>query len=90
MDKYYQSEGGIQIILQLPVSVKEEGDIFVAFCPVFHISSKGKSMEDAMNNIKNDLEKFLDNEKTQLKYHDVLKDYGIRDIEIVDVVVHEK
>jgi hypothetical protein len=47
-------------------------------------------MEDAMNNIKIDLEKFLDNEETQLKYHDVLKDYGIRDIEIVDVVVHEK
>jgi predicted RNase H-like HicB family nuclease len=80
----------IEIILQLPVSVKEEEDFYVAFCPVFQLSSKGKSMEEALDNIKINLEKFLDDEEVQVKYHDVLKDYGIRDIEIVDVVVHEK
>jgi hypothetical protein len=47
-------------------------------------------MEDALNNIKKDLEKFLDNEKVQKEYNDAIKDYSIRDIEIIDVVVQLK
>jgi predicted RNase H-like HicB family nuclease len=78
------------VILQLPVSVVEEGDVYVAVCPVFHISSKGESMEDALNKIKIDLEKFLDDEKVQKDYNNVIKDYGIRDIEIIDVIVNLK
>ena len=78
------------MILQLPVSVVEEGDVYVAVCPVFHISSKGESMEDALKNIKIDLEKFLDDEKVQKEYDNVIKDYGIRDIEIIDIVVNLK
>ncbi len=78
------------MILQLPVSVVEEGDVYVAVCPVFHISSKGESMEDALNKIKIDLEKFLDDEKVQNDYNNVIKDYSIRDIEIIDVIVNLK
>jgi predicted RNase H-like HicB family nuclease len=78
------------LIIQLPVSVREEGDIFVVHCPVFHIMSKGKTMEDALNNIKNELESYLDDEKVQKEYHNIIHDYGIRDFEIVDVVVNEK
>ena len=47
-------------------------------------------MEDALKNIKIDLEKFLDDEKVQKEYEDVIKDYSIRDIEIVDIVVNLK
>lgn len=47
-------------------------------------------MEDALNNIKKDLEIFLDDENVQKEYHESIQEYGIRDIEIVDVVVHEK
>ena len=78
------------MILQLPVSVVEEGEVYVAVCPVFHISSEGKSMKDALNNIKIELEKFLDNEKVQKEYKAVIKDYGIRDIEIIDIVINLK
>lgn len=47
-------------------------------------------MEEALDNIKKDLEKFLDNEKIQKEFHETIQDYGIKDIEIVDVVVHDK
>ena len=47
-------------------------------------------MKDALKNIKVDLEKFLDNEKVQKEYNNVIKDYGIRDIEIIDIVVNLK
>jgi len=47
-------------------------------------------MKDALKNIKVDLEKFLDNEKVQTEYNNVIKDYGIRDIEIIDIVVNLK
>ncbi len=78
------------MILQLPISVVEEGDVYKAVCPVFKMTSRGNTMEDALNNIKKDLEKFLDNEKVQKEYHDAIKDYNIRDIEIIDVVVQLK
>ncbi len=78
------------MILQLPISVVEDGDVYIAVCPVVHIKSKGVSMEDALKNIKIDLEKFLDDEKVQKEYEDVIKDYSIRDIEIVDIVVNLK
>jgi predicted RNase H-like HicB family nuclease len=81
---------GNEVILQLPISVVEEGDVYKAVCPVFKMTSRGNTMEDALNNIKKDLEKFLDDEKVQKKYHDVIKDYSIRDIEIIDVIVHMK
>ena len=78
------------MILQLPVSVREKGEIYIAECPVFHLSSEGGTFKDALKNIKNDLEIFLDDEKAQKEYQDVIKDYSIRDIEIVDVVVNPK
>ena len=78
------------MIIQLPVSVREKGEIYVAECPVFHLSSEGETFIDALKNIKNDLKTFLDDEKAQKEYQDVIKDYSIRDIEIVDVVANPK
>jgi predicted RNase H-like HicB family nuclease len=78
------------MILQLPVSIREEGDIYIAFCPVFNLTTKGESMGEALDNIKKDLETFLDDEKVQKEYLESIKDYSIRDIEIIDVVIHEK
>jgi predicted RNase H-like HicB family nuclease len=78
------------LIIQLPVSIREEGDIYLAECPVFHITSNGNTLDNALENIKNDLETFLDNENVQKEYENVIKDYSIRDIEIVDVIVNQK
>ena len=78
------------MIIQLPVSVRVEGDIYLAECPVFHITSNGDTLDNALENIKNDLETFLDNENVQKEYENVIKDYSIRDIEIVDVIVNQK
>jgi len=47
-------------------------------------------MDEALDNIKKDLERFLDNEKVQKDFHDTIQEYGITDIKIVDVIVHEK
>ena len=78
------------MIMQLPVFVREEGNIFIAFCPVFQHSSRGETLQNALDNIKKDLEIFLDDEKVQKEYGQVIEDYSISDIEIVDVVVHIK
>jgi len=78
------------VILQLPISVIEEGDIYVASCPVFHLTNRGETMENALENIKSDLETFLDDEKVQKEYQDAIHDYSISDIEILDVVVQMK
>ncbi|MBZ2165499.1 hypothetical protein [Methanobacterium spitsbergense] len=78
------------MIIQLPVSVREKGVFYVAECPVFHLSSEGQTFKEALKNIKNDLETFLDDEKVQKEYKEVIKDYSIRDIEIVDVVVNPR
>jgi predicted RNase H-like HicB family nuclease len=78
------------VIIQLPVSVIEEGNIYIASCPVFHLTSRGETLEKAIENIKTDLETFLDNEKVQKEYYEVIEDYGISDIEIVDIVVRMK
>lgn len=78
------------MIIQLPVFIREEENIFIAFCPVFHLSSRGETLKNALDNIKKDLETFLDDEKVQKEHNQVISDYGISDIEIVDVVVHKK
>jgi hypothetical protein len=82
--------GGRCMIIQLPVSIREEGDIYIAECPVFHITSNGDTLENSIENIKKDLETFLDDEEVQREYETIIKDYSIRDIEIVDVVVKMK
>jgi predicted RNase H-like HicB family nuclease len=82
--------GVICMIIQLPVSIREEGDIYIAECPVFHITSNGDSFDNALENIKKDLETFLDDTKVQKEYDNIIKDYSIRDMEIVDVVVNQK
>ncbi len=79
-----------QVIIQLPVSVREEGDIYVAVCPVFHLTSKGETLQTAINNIKKDLETFLNDDKVKDEYHQVIKDYSISEIEIVDIVINRK
>jgi hypothetical protein len=39
-------------------------------------------MEEALNNIKQTLESFLDDEKVQSEYHEVLHDYNILDLKL--------
>ena len=78
------------MILQLPITVVEEGNIYVVTCPVFHLTSKGDTLVNALENIKADLETFLDNKEVQKEYHDTMNDYSKNDLEIIDVVVKMK
>jgi predicted RNase H-like HicB family nuclease len=78
------------LILTLPVSVHEEDDGYVAVCPVFSVIGKGKTLTDALNNVKESLQLFLDDETIQLKFHDEIHNYSFPEFEFIEVVVHEK
>jgi len=44
---------------KLAVIIEREDDWFVAFCPELDLSSQGKSVEEARNNLKEALELYL-------------------------------
>lgn len=78
------------MILTLPVSVHEEDDNYVAVCPVFSVTGKGKTLTEALNNVKKNLEIFLDDETVQSKFYDEIHHYSSPEFEFIEVVVHEK
>ncbi len=82
---------GYKMILTLPVSVhEEEDDSYVAVCPVFSLTGKGKTLTEALDNVKKSLELFLDDETVQLKFHEEIHNYSFPEFEFIEVVVHEK
>ena len=48
--------------LELSAVVRGEGRLYVALCPEFDVASQGKSVEEALRNLKEALELFLEDE----------------------------
>lgn len=46
--------------MELPVSITEENGTFVAVCNLFHVASQGRTENEAICNIKEALELFLE------------------------------
>ena len=46
--------------LELSAVVRREDGLYVALCPEFDVASQGKSVEEALKNLKEALELYLD------------------------------
>src|SRR4030067_3441986 len=51
--------------LELSAVVRREGRLYVALCPEFDVASQGKSVEEALRNLKEALELFLEDEDVE-------------------------
>ncbi|PMB74581.1 type II toxin-antitoxin system HicB family antitoxin [Candidatus Bathyarchaeota archaeon] len=46
--------------------VWKEGDMYVSWCPDLDIASQGKTVEEALNNLKEAIELYLEDEDAQI------------------------
>ena len=51
--------------LELSAVVRREGRLYVALCPEFDVASQGKSIEEALANLKEALELYLEDEDVE-------------------------
>ena len=51
--------------LELSAVVRKEGRLYVALCPEFDVASQGKSFEEALENLKEALELYLEDEDVE-------------------------
>lgn len=58
--------------MELPVSITEENGTFVAVCNLFHIASQGRTKKEAIQNIKEALELFLEEDDVQEQFKDII------------------
>jgi predicted RNase H-like HicB family nuclease len=65
--------------LKLPVSVHAERNQYVAICHDFHVASQGYSVDEALTNVKEALELFLEDEDVQEQFADKISKYIVRE-----------
>ncbi len=51
--------------LELSAVVRREGKLYVALCPEYDVASQGKSVEEALRNLKEALELYLEDEDVE-------------------------
>jgi len=51
--------------LELSAVVRREDGVYVALCPEFDVASQGKSVEEALANLKEALELYLEDEDVE-------------------------
>ena len=51
--------------LELSAVVRREGKFYVALCPEYDVASQGKSFEEALENLKEALELFLEDKDVE-------------------------
>ena len=52
--------------VELPAVVFREGRFYVAFCPVNSVASQGKTVEEALKNLREALELYYEDEDAKL------------------------
>jgi predicted RNase H-like HicB family nuclease len=50
---------------ELSAVVRKEGRLYVALCPEFNVASQGKNVEEALENLKEALELYLEDEDVE-------------------------
>ncbi len=60
--------------MRFTATIKKDSEtgLYVAWCPELDIASQGKSVEDAMNNLKEALELYLEDEDVTFSDENVL------------------
>jgi predicted RNase H-like HicB family nuclease len=61
VDKFMQ----VTSTLELSAVVRREDELYVALCPEFDVASQGKSVEEALSNLKEALELYLEDEDVE-------------------------
>ena len=51
--------------LELSAVIRREDGLYVALCPEFDVASQGKSVEEALSNLKEALELYLEDEDVE-------------------------
>jgi predicted RNase H-like HicB family nuclease len=51
--------------LELSAVIRREGRFYVALCPEFDVASQGKNVEEALKNLKEALELYLEDEDVE-------------------------
>ncbi len=51
--------------LELSAIVRREGKLYVALCPEFDVASQGKSVEEALKNLKEAVKLYLEDEDVE-------------------------
>lgn len=74
------------MVLHVPVSMEKERDQYVVICPVFHVASQGRTEKEALANIVEALELFLEDEDVQKEFADVIKQYTVTEPSMMDLV----
>ena len=76
--------------LELPVSIEREGNWFIAICEPFNVASQGESEERAIENLKEALELFLNDEDVLRQYSTKIKRFMVPKKErYVSVEIHD-
>lgn len=55
---------------QFSTIITKENHLYVAHCPELDITSQGETMEDAINNLKEAIELYLEDEDTEIESTD--------------------
>ncbi len=62
--------------------VLREGDYYIAIEPVTKVASQGKTIEEALENLREALELYLEEDKEMLEYLKEVKFIGTMDLEV--------
>jgi hypothetical protein len=68
--------GVVEMSVELPVTVKQEGDMFVAYSPAVDLSSCGSTEKEAIDMFNEAVRIFFDDLVEQNTVHQVLTDLG--------------
>lgn len=56
--------------MQFSAVITKEGDYYIASCPELDIASQGKKVEEALNNLKEAIELYLEDEDAKIPRQD--------------------
>jgi predicted RNase H-like HicB family nuclease len=64
----------IATIMQFTATIKKDSEtgLYVAWCPELDIASQGESVEEAINNLKEAIELYLEDEDAEVGYEQIL------------------
>ncbi len=54
--------------MKLTAVINKENNLYTAWCPELDIASQGKSIEEAIENLKEAIELYLEDEDAKLRY----------------------
>ncbi len=67
----------MKLKLELPIEITQEDELTIAICPVFNVGSQGESESEALENAKEALEEYLEDEDVQRQNIEKIFSYAV-------------